>query len=249
MIRRTSPLPTDLDTMSHTLRIARFPTTSTLDEIQEFIDKYGKSKCIRMRKDKEKKFKGSIYVEMSTKEECEKLLSEELKYSGEVLAEKCYLQDHLDSKKAKKPKKKSDGNNKKEEYEPGCVLRVKNIGEGANREDFEAVLNKKQYQFIDFCRGQTEGYLRFKKPDFAKETLEKFTSEKPVIGGNEIEVSLVEGDEEKEYWEKISDLRNQKKQKGGQKRGGGGNKRGRRGSNEGGKNKKAKTEEGGDDEE
>lgn len=238
MVRRTSPLPTDTDTMSRTVRIARFPTTSTLDEIQEFIDKYGKSKCIRMRKDKEKKFKGSIYVEMSTKEECDKLLSEELKYSGEALAEKSYLQDHLDSKKSKKPKKEE----KKDEWEVGCVLKVKNIGEGANREDFEAVLNKKQYQFIDFCRGQTEGFLRFKKPEFAKETLEKFTSEKPMIGGNEIEVSLVEGDEEKEYWEKISDLRNQKKQK-GQKRGGA-SKRGRRGSNEGGRSKKAKTDDG-----
>lgn len=44
-----------------------------------------------MRRDKEKKFKGSIYVEMSSVDECKKLLDEELKYSGEVLSEKSFL--------------------------------------------------------------------------------------------------------------------------------------------------------------
>lgn len=52
---------------------------------------YYLANCIRMRRDKEKKFKGSIYVEMSSVDECKKLLDEELKYSGEVLSEKSFL--------------------------------------------------------------------------------------------------------------------------------------------------------------
>lgn len=42
MIRRKNPLPSDINTMERTVRLARFPTTSTFEEIEEFISKYGK---------------------------------------------------------------------------------------------------------------------------------------------------------------------------------------------------------------
>lgn len=42
MIRRKNPLPSDINTMERTIRLARFPTTSTFEEIEEFISKYGK---------------------------------------------------------------------------------------------------------------------------------------------------------------------------------------------------------------
>lgn len=85
-------------------------------------------------------------------------------------------------------------------------------------------------QFIDFARGKHEGYLRFKTPENADEVYKEFTENKPVVGGNEIEIKKVEGDEEKEYWDKISELRNQKK--------GRPSKRGRRGGNSSNKRQK-----------
>ncbi|KAF7683072.1 Lupus La like protein [Astathelohania contejeani] len=46
----------------------------TLDDIEEFLKKYCEPVLIRMRKDKTKKFKGSIFVELKSEEEAKKLI-------------------------------------------------------------------------------------------------------------------------------------------------------------------------------
>ncbi|CAI8047983.1 La protein homolog [Geodia barretti] len=63
-----------------------FPEDTQLDQIQEFTDKYGKVHLIHMRRLKDRKFKGSVFVEFVSVEDAKKFLtSEKIKFNGNDL--------------------------------------------------------------------------------------------------------------------------------------------------------------------
>ncbi|KAL1922627.1 uncharacterized protein VTP21DRAFT_10166 [Calcarisporiella thermophila] len=62
--------------------------TPTLQfELEDFFAKFGDCRAVRMRRtdDKEKKFKGSVFVEFGTQEEAEKIAQMKLEYNGQEL--------------------------------------------------------------------------------------------------------------------------------------------------------------------
>merc|ERR1711902_484432 len=110
------------------------------------------------------------------------------------------------------------------------------------REDIKKVLDcDDAIAFIDFERGKTSGYIRFKEENAAKDLAEKLSEkhkeDKLKVKEAEIEFKLLEGDEENEYLEKAAaDIkqrknnfknRGHKRKFGGHRGGGRGGKRSR----------------------
>ena len=215
-------------------------------------------------------FKGSAFVTFKDKASAEKFLAlesvknpedEELikKWQSEYFEEK--KKEHEEKRARKSNDKqtkakvqdeqaKKDGEEGKAEENTlpkGAVLAVKGFKPDTMREDIKAML-KEEYDvanetiaFVDFEKGQTEGYVRFGEADAATKLAAKI---KEKLGDDkklkckeaEIEYHALEGEEETKYLEKAwTDMkmrkeknRGHKRRHGGGGRGGRGGKRGRR---------------------
>lgn len=151
-----------------------------------------------------------------------------LEVNGQAL-EVMSLQEFLDNlKKKRKRNRDEDGDGGKEEsdeaekftieWKPGCVVSLKGLSEDCDREAimdavFKACeIDKKEARekqiFADYSRGQKDGAIRFSEPELAAKMLEKLKSGDAKICDAKVEeVSLLEGDGEKKYWEDYIEFR------------------------------------------
>lgn len=66
--------------------------------------------------------------------------------------------------------------------------------------------NFAKVKYVDFNKGQEEGYIRFGEENQAKEVLEKVLAENNgelLLKGAKVEGRVLEGEEEEEYWKGI----------------------------------------------
>jgi len=141
------------------------------------------------------------------------------------------LKDFITNRKSKR---KNDGGTKEEEdstppktfeceWKPKCVIRVQGLAETCDREaildavtkaldtTLEDVKGKNIY--VDFSRGQVDGAIRFPEPDTVEAVCEKLASGTVEIAGAKVEKAFVlEGDEEKKYWDDFIAFKNKQLQ-------------------------------------
>ncbi|CAG5124930.1 unnamed protein product [Candidula unifasciata] len=243
-----------------------FPLDVKLDDLQQFFEGYGQVDNVYMKRDFHKKtFKGSVFVIFTNKEDAEKFVSEEgTKFRDQVLEVKSFKADYFKNKAAErkskgkkdtegKPDKKSEIKTEveaeteleervRQQMTKNAVLHLKGFSADTSREQV-----KKCFQpyadvgWVDFDKGATEGYIRLREPDSAGPTLEKAKAAndgKIVIQDTEIEVRVVEGDEELQYWKKMfKDIADKKKGGGKDRRQGGRSQRGGRNQRGGRRNR------------
>jgi hypothetical protein len=122
--------------------------------------------------------------------------------------------------KRKRDREDKDGEYKKEDpvkyvvdWKPGCVLKLKGLPENCDREALldamaeglkttvEEVRNQRIY--ADYSRGHSDGAIRFQEPsDTIADLVKKFNDgELKVMDGKVEETKILEGDEEKKYWD------------------------------------------------
>eukprot|EP00731_Ephydatia_muelleri_P020271 Em0012g1096a len=225
-----------------------FPLDVKFDDIQHFFDQYGKMKFILMRRTfgPEKKFKGSVFAEFETKAEADKFLGlHSVQYQGQELfkeSKEAYFVRQKD--KHRQPKLEGDGavtgaangaetQDKGEQpvaktsdasFPAGAILHFKGCGGDTSREDIkEAVGEFADVVWIDFSKGCTEGYMRFKESGGAQKALDGLTAAGSQLNGAHCVLRVLEGDEEKKYW---SEQVRQQSKGGGRGRGRGGRGRG-----------------------
>jgi hypothetical protein len=137
------------------------------------------------------------------------------------------------------PEVKDDGEKKNDGFDivwkEGCVIAIKGFPDECDRESIHEAV--KQYDkegekilYYDFSRGQKEGAIRFFEfSDKVKELAEKLNKGEIKIKGEALESAIVlEGDEEKKYWETVVEWKRKQRQQ-RDTRGGGGRGRGGRG--------------------
>ncbi|XP_061169603.1 lupus La protein homolog [Saccostrea echinata] len=201
-----------------------FPLNASLDSLIAYFEKIAPVDTVYMRRDQEKKFKGSVFITFHKKEDTEKFLAEpESKYEDAVLIKKSkqeYFQKREDEKKQKKleqlRKKKEDQQRREEEetkklagsITPGAVLHLTGItGEELTREDFKTYFNDyTPVAWVDFEKGDNQAWVRFTEANTAKSTLEKAMADhdgKLEISNLVLEGRILEGDEEMDHWRKI----------------------------------------------
>ncbi|CAN7951547.1 unnamed protein product, partial [Ixodes pacificus] len=104
----------------------------------------------------------------------------------------------------------------------GCLLRLGDLGEGTSWESIkQALAPYAEVAFVDYARGRTEAVVRFAEEGSAQAVLGQLGAlEEPLtIDGTRVTTSVLEGDEEAEYWKKLTAAKREKKgrTKGGQR--------------------------------
>ena len=250
-VRRSTPLPN----ASHDEVLARsfyakgFPREgASLDEIMEYFngEELGTVNAVRMRYtyDKPRKFKGSVFVEMSSEAEATAVLEKSLSFRGTplVLRAKAEYQEakrkeYLERQESKSKRKHEDGSEDggaaegatPKGHPKGATLKVEGCGSETSRETLkEAFGAHGKISWITYQRGEADAFLFFEEAGKATEVIEKlFEAGVPDVGGKQPTLSAVEGEEETEQWKKVwaikADMESRQKSggRGGGKRGGG----------------------------
>ena len=105
-------------------------------------------------------------------------------------------------------------------WEKGCVIQLKGIPEGSDREaikdSFKGLEIETEVCYIDYSRGQPDGAIRFSKPDEKISGIaEKFSNGEIKILDKAVDSAcLLQGEEEEKYWNDfIAFKTNQRKQR------------------------------------
>jgi len=254
-VRRSTPLANvDPDAAIPRCFYAKgFPRTSELDAIMEFFaaQELGKIEAVRMRYgyDKPRKFKGSVFVEMSTEAEATAAIAKSLAFGDTQLVLKTkadYLKQKREEYEERRRQKSAGGGaaaaeaEAPKEHKKGTTLKVEGCGAATTRETLKEVFGAHgKIVWVSYQRGEADAHLFFEEEGEATKILEKmFESGIPQVGGQEPTLSAVEGEEETNQWKQVWETqaafsrRNSDGGRGGGKRrgrgGGGGGKRQRK---------------------
>lgn len=253
-VRRSKPLPENPSEFESTLKkntvyVKGFDDNLSLDDLFAFFEPFGKVLQVFMRRfPLTKQFKGSAFVTFSTQEETKSFMElAELKH-GENVLERETQEAYLERKgpalariKEEKEKREQEKENKKKEREEaeaaffqsqkvlGSVLYLKNLPKEGTRENLKELFdNHAKVKWVDYSKGEPEAYLRFVEADKAKTALEAVQKEndgKVMLQGAELEVRVLEGEEEEQFWKdtirKLVDAKKNKNSKGRGRNGGG----------------------------
>ncbi|KYN45192.1 La protein like protein [Trachymyrmex septentrionalis] len=214
---------------ARTVYVKGFPVTdTTIDKLKIFFEPYKPFETIVMRKyqDKDKvlKFKGSVFVQFETFDTAKAFMNTESvkyqdtelirKWAADYYAEKAQEKEER-RKKKEKPKKSTTEETKKIEDDEteqtsagtdnklpkGSIIYFSGVSKTCTREDVKECLDKfdADIAYIDFQRGQTEGWVRLQGENAAKPLLEKTNEGKVIIQDIEVSCKMLEGEEEDKY--------------------------------------------------
>eukprot|EP01135_Chromosphaera_perkinsii_P005627 Nk52_evm41s355 gene=Nk52_evmTU41s355 len=237
-LKRTKVLETDLAKQAAaSIYCKGFAEDDTLENIEAFFEENAPGKtvnAIRMRRDKAtKKFKTSVFVEFASAEEAKEVTEMKLKYKDTPLLVEM-KNDYLERKKteraAAKSEKKKNGNSKEEELDvsdrvKGVFIKFEAVNDGTSREDLKESFSKHgEVSWVDFQRGDSEGYIRFAAPSDVTKVLEAHKTEKIKVCDGDITLTALDDDEDLEQWKKIARMKierkNRSKSKGYKRMGG-----------------------------
>lgn len=213
---------------ARSLHVRPFPWRTTMEDIESTYKDIGTLLSIRLRRHPATKdFKGSAFLEFETEEEADRVQKLDVMHKGaklvmekktEAMEREKEEEKEAAARAAAAPVSESPAPATEErtpEYTPGVILQVKiqgEIPETFQREDLKELLGGDEagVKFIEYTKGQDGGYVRFDSPDHAKTVLEK-TGDGIDHDGKSIQVSLLEGEKEIQYWKKVEELKRAKR--------------------------------------
>lgn len=234
------PLPeqnedTRKEQFERTVYVKGFPLEgSVMEDILAFFKPYEKVVNVIMRKYHDKpsktyKFKGSVFATFATKEQAAEFMEKEkLEFEGKELVKK-WSNDYTKEKKEEHANKanKNNKNKKVDENEKvftlpvGTLLKLESISKDTTRETIKSAIIELggDVSYVEFSTGDEMAVVRLKAENAAKELFAKFTNGKIKLDETQVTVTLVEGDEEKQFLAKASESmknrRQNQRQKGG----------------------------------
>ncbi|XP_013381117.1 lupus La protein homolog [Lingula anatina] len=246
-VRRSpsKPLPSQTkerkeDMKARSIYAKGFPDTGVdLDQLMEYFEKYGEVDNVFMRKNQERKFKGSVFVMFKSLESAAKFIGEEgTKYGDQELV-KCYKDDYFKRKLEEKRVKRQDQLKEKEEQKQkqleeekkkleeritkGAILHLTELADDVVREDLKNFFNDHgKVAWVDFEKGDKEAFVRFGtgEASAAWKSAMEAGSGTVTVNGAQLKGEVLEGDAELEHWRTIfkaqADMRDRKR-KGGNK--------------------------------
>ncbi|XP_060067002.1 lupus La protein homolog [Ylistrum balloti] len=204
-----------------------FPANISLDKLIAFFEEgHGLMDTVHMRRDANKKFKGSVFAVFKSQDDADKfVVASEIKYQDTPL-KRMSKQLYYTQKQLEKKKLKDEQNQKKEEealkreaedreklkdtITKGTVLHISGIqGEETEREHLKNYFSDfGTIAWVDFDKGDKEAWVRFEGANKAVEGLQaaKDANEgKIVINEDEVTCDVLEGEAELDHWRKIFD--------------------------------------------
>lgn len=205
-VRRKTDLPEAQDNLNTSVYIKGFSLTATLDDIETFLAGAfdGKIQAIRMRRTPTtKEFKGSVFAELASAEEAERLagMTLSLPEATEPLVMHVKAKYFEQKNASRTNKRKSDDAEEERpfEYTKGCIVIVEGVPEGVTFDQIKESLGaKRQVAFADIAAGTAT--IRFKESlpegDSVPEDVATFkVAEHELVGRRATE------EEEKAYYE------------------------------------------------
>lgn len=235
-VKRSTPLPEKVDFTPQSIYAKGFPKEYSLEQINEYFTQHleGEEKilCTRMRRFKDKNFKGSVFVELNSAEAAQRIAKLTLtapttEAEPLLLHMKAdYLAKKAEEQKQRKDKKRprdGEAEPKKEEFKRDitldCIVKVSALAEGCMREDIKGAFEAAgcKVTFVEFNKGNSAGYVRLDKESEVKASaaVAKMTEDKVQIKEASPELSALTGEEEAAYWKKVFDAQEAKKKMGG----------------------------------
>ena len=241
MSKDPSELAADIDDRS--LLVSPFRFDIKLEELTGFFESViGDVNAVRMRRHvSSKDFRGSVFVEFTTKEKAEKVLEESNGENGFIFdGARLKMEPKLEFVKRKQEErhaKKNSPHNPAAKTENGgniskpaeITVDDKEIEEfnmssgSCVKFDFGSVefkdpvtfgLVKDSFggkgsglKFVDYEQGETTGYARFETPLDAKTIVEQSENGKRMLAGYEATLTVLQGDDEREYIKKVIAIR------------------------------------------
>jgi len=224
-IRRNpeKPLPKNSDELKlasnlKTVYVKGLPLDLDIDRAEEFFAEHGKMSYVKLRKDAESQFKGSVFIEFVEQADADKLVAnKELKFTPE--SDPLMILSRNDYFKSKNQNVKQEKNVKREmqmggtyegkhevpehvEYEKGKILKISGLeGVETSREDMKTLFEGHAVSWVTFNKGDPEACIRFEGS--AQEALDKVrVDEKFMLSGKEASTVVLDGEEEEAYWKK-----------------------------------------------
>jgi len=232
MVKKAQPLVEDEATSERTVYSKGWPKQTTLEQATQFYSAFGKVLMVRLRRHKNKEFKGSLLVEFTTKEEAVAALAaapqpegskllymSKVQWEQEKREQQQQHQQHLQMQKDQKEKEKEDSKKKKTEVfsqtkVAGVIVKFDGVGDGVKRDTVkELCMEHGEVAFVDYPAGQTFGYVRFKTPEAASTAVQTLNEKHPTLGEQTPKWELLDIEHEKQYWENVN--QEQKPKKGG----------------------------------
>lgn len=213
---------------ARSLHVRPFPWRTTMEDIESTFKDIGTLLSIRLRRHPgTKDFKGSAFLEFESEEEADRVRKLDVMHKGaklvmekktEAMEREKEEEKEAAARAAVAPVSESPAlatEEKMPEYTPGVIVQVKiqgEIPETFQREDLKELLGGDEagVKFIEYVKGQDGGYVRFDSPEHAKTVLEK-TRDGIDHDGKTIQVSLLEGEQEIQYWRKVEELKRAKR--------------------------------------
>eukprot|EP00871_Galdieria_phlegrea_P004880 jgi/Galph1/5393/GphlegSOOS_G4102.1 len=228
-VRRKVPMPSSISTKRKTIYVKGFPRDQEpdIESVVELFSPYGLVRCVRFRRYHDtKKFKGSAFVEFETEEEAQRAAEEEtLKDNSGNELEILSKDEYFKRKKQQQQHNSVTGNQQEtpqeeestldsKQHERGLILRLDNIGKNVSREEIKQVFESfGEIAWVDYSRDSSEGYIRFVQPDSAKAACRFSEQDGGVkLGANVPGLRILEGEEERNYWQHIWQLQREKRQ-------------------------------------
>lgn len=183
---------------SRTAYAKGFPLTTDMTPLIEFFNGFEKVVNVSMRKyycQKDKKYlsKGSVFVTFETREQCEEFVKKPRVQFEEKDLIRLLQTDYFELKKQERQKK--DKNKKKsakvEAPEPDVVLPKGSVVHFAGvkdellaREDIKSKISEiessLEIAFVNFNKGESEGFIRFTKENDAQKIVDKLADSKVI---------------------------------------------------------------------
>lgn len=194
------------------------------------MEPYGPVESVNRRATKDHKFKGSCFIIFKDEETCKKFIElESVKYKETELIRKfqeVYFADkkkEIEERKRSKKEKKDKADDRQQkpiEYPKGAIIHFSGLEEGQTltREEIKEKIKEigdVDVPYVDFTKGDLEGYVRFPEENSAVEFHKKLTDGEMEVEKFKLKTKVLEGEEEEAYLKKTSDavLEIRKKQK------------------------------------
>ncbi|KAL1445139.1 hypothetical protein MTO96_029331 [Rhipicephalus appendiculatus] len=175
----THPLPLKSEERSKkldevTVFVKGFPQTTSKNELLEFFGQFGQCVYIYMRRlYKTRKFKGSVFVMFSTKDEADAFLARDSVKFNDLELTRAPKQTHHAIRLKKDAEYEALAASPEEpEILPGCLLRVTGIDKATTWKTLkEGLAPYAEVAFVDYCDSKGEAVIRFVEEGSARAVL------------------------------------------------------------------------------
>lgn len=240
MVGRINPVDETVGqtTIERTVYVKGWPETPdpTIESVEEFYGAFGKVLSVRLRRRRNKSFKGTMLVEFSKVEEAKSVLEKKPKVDEKELiymtAADWKKEKEEETKQAKEHKDQqaaeshpAPAKRERVEFEPGTIIHFTGVPETIKRNEIRDLLAQHaNVAYVDYEMETSKGsgWVRFASAEDCKKAKEFMDTNK--MFDVDVKATILEGEEAKQYNEKANadsekhaGFKNKRCRKGGKK--------------------------------